>query len=293
MAKPRLSIIGAGRLGRTLARLFHQTGAVVLADVYNQTRQRAVESVAFIQSGNPVCTYTELQSADIFLIASPDAQIGAVSEALAQVGVLQPGNIVFHCSGALASTVLDTNEGRVHTASIHPIHSFASPKMSLQGFAGSYCGYEGDPEALARVLPLFEAIDAQLVAIQADKKTLYHAAAVMASNYLVTLLDASIQAYEAAGLSQQDAANILAPILQGTLANTLQKGSAEALTGPIARGDAATVSHQLAALTAWQPDIAALYRQLAINTLPIAHQQLAEREGDGEKLQQIEQLLSH
>ena len=102
-------------------------------------------------------------------------------------------------------------------ASIHPIRSFAVPEKIIHDFAGTYGGIEGDQRALDILAPLFTAIDAQLVTIKSEEKILYHAAAVFASNYLVTLLDTAVRTYAQVGIPQDVALKIeLAPLVKTT-----------------------------------------------------------------------------
>src|SRR5205085_171600 len=102
--------------------------------------------------------------------------------------------------------------------------SFAQPEQVLKNFAGTWCGVEGDAAALAVLAPLFEKPGARLVAVRPEAKTLYHAAAVFASNYLVTLGDAALAAYAGAGITRKDALQMIAPLMQNTLANLLEHG---------------------------------------------------------------------
>jgi predicted short-subunit dehydrogenase-like oxidoreductase (DUF2520 family) len=107
------------------------------------------------------------------------------------------------------------------------------------------------PEALALLVPAFEAIGARPVPSTPAAKTVYHAASVFASNYLVTVLDAALRAYQAAGVPADVARELARPLATETLANVFRLGPEAALSGPIARGDAATVARQQAAVTAW------------------------------------------
>jgi predicted short-subunit dehydrogenase-like oxidoreductase (DUF2520 family) len=153
---------------------------------------------------------------------------------------------------------------------VHPIRSFADPAAVADAFAGTFCGIEGDPDALAVLAPAFEAIGARLVPIDGAAKTVYHAAAVFASNYLVTVLDAALRAYQAAGIPEPVARELAGPLATETLANVLRLGAATALSGPIARGDMATVARQQAAVSAWDAPTGRLYAALADATTDIA-----------------------
>jgi len=267
----RLNFIGCGQLGKTLGSLWHKAGTVTIGDVLTRSIGSAELSVTAIGAGNPISTISQMRSAKIYLIACADDDIESCSQQLADSSLLHKDDIVFHCSGAQSSVLLKAcKEKGASTASIHPIKSFASPELAQQSFAGTYCGVEGDEAALAILNPLFTTIGANLIAVSAENKTLYHAASVIASNYLVTLQEISIQTFEKAGVCRDDAMAILAPIAKGTVDNIFRLGTAEALTGPIARGDTKVVTEQLKAIEACDADLAAAYRLLGTLTLPLA-----------------------
>ncbi|MCV6624562.1 MAG: DUF2520 domain-containing protein, partial [Cellvibrionaceae bacterium] len=212
-----------------------------------------------------------LQSADVWLIACPDS---ALTEAVQQLlPLIQVGSVVFHCSGALSSAELAAlGRAGAHCASVHPLHSFASPASSIKQFTGSHCAYEGDAEALAILLPAFKAIGAQLFAVNGEHKLLYHAGSVIACNYLTTLLDHSLQCFASAGIEREQAMALLQPLMAGTLDNIANKGPAAALTGPIARADRALVQAQWQALAQNLPAVGRVYRQLGQATVNLAQQ---------------------
>jgi predicted short-subunit dehydrogenase-like oxidoreductase (DUF2520 family) len=266
-----LSIIGCGKVGRTLGRLWHDSRTFTLLDILNRSTASAQEASAFIGAGSVAASCADLRIADAYLIAAGDDQIAACCSALAAAGKLQPGSIVFHCSGALSSLELAAaSERGAAVASIHPIRSFAVPQQVAEHFSGTWCGSEGDAAALAVLGPAFSAIGAQLVNIHRAQKTLYHAAAVFASNYQVTLIDIAQQAYVAAGIAPELALKLIEPLLTESSANAIRFGPAAALTGPIARGDMATVARQYQAVQEWQPRVAQLYQQFAGLTTDLA-----------------------
>ncbi len=113
-------------------------------------------------------------------------------------------------------------------------------------------------------------LSAQPFIIRTNGKTLYHAAAVVASNYLVTLMDLSFKLIAASGVSESDAYNVLKPLIKGTLSNIANVGIPDALTGPIARGDAEIVEKHMAAILALPPDLLVQYKMLGSATVKIA-----------------------
>jgi predicted short-subunit dehydrogenase-like oxidoreductase (DUF2520 family) len=264
---PTLNLIGAGHLGRAMGRLLAASGAVAVQDVLTRSQASAIEAVAFIGAGRPLASYGQLRCADIVMLAVPDDQIETVCAALD----MSPGTLVFHCSGARSSAVLAAAAARgALTASVHPVRSFADPARVAADFTGTFCGVEGDAGALEILKPILLAIGARSVVIDPAAKTLYHAAAVFASNYLVTVMDAALLAYQAAGIDEAVARELVAPLATETLQNVLRLGARQALSGPIARGDTATVARQQEALDGWDAGSGALYRALAAATVTLA-----------------------
>jgi len=266
---PTLNIIGAGKVGRVLGRLLAAHGAVTLQDVLARTHASAADGVAFIGTGRAVDRIDGMRPAQVWMLAVGDDQIGPVCEQLA--GLIEPGAIVFHCSGAQSSSALGaaTRAGAL-AASVHPVRSFADPAQVAASFSGTFCGIEGEAGALAVLSVAFGAIGARLVPIDAAAKTVYHAASVFAANYLVTVLDCALRAYQGAGISEEVARQLAAPLAGEALANVFRLGPDAALTGPIARGDMATVARQQDALDAWDGQTGDLYRALAQATAQLA-----------------------
>ncbi len=268
---PTLNLIGAGHVGRVLGRLLAQQGGCSVQQVLTRSAASAQQAVDFIGAGSVATAYDQLQPATVHLLAVGDDQIVAASEALARAVPLH-GSVVFHCSGALASDQLRAaREAGALVASVHPIRSFADPAAVAAQFSGTFCGIEGDDGALALLTPALQAIGAQPVPINAAAKTVYHAAAVFASNYLVTVLDAALRAYQAAGIPEPVARQLAQPLASESMANVFRLGAAPALSGPIARGDFATVARQQQAVSQWDADTGALYQSLVAPTTALAH----------------------
>ncbi len=268
-----LNIIGAGHVGRVLGRLL--AAHFEVQQVLTRSGASADQAVAFIGAGHALAAPAQLKRADVTLLAVPDDQIAAVCAQLAPLGVFDDA-IVFHCSGAKSSRELAAAGARgAQLASVHPIRSFADPEPVARDFAGTYCGVEGDAAALALLEPALRAIGAVPVLIDAAAKTVYHAAAVFASNYLTTVLDAALRAYQAAGISEPVARALAQPLAAETMANVFRLGAERALSGPIARGDFATVTRQQAAVSAWDANTGQLYAALATATADLAKRKQA------------------
>jgi predicted short-subunit dehydrogenase-like oxidoreductase (DUF2520 family) len=273
---PPLNLVGAGHVGRTLGRLFAARGVFDVQDVVTRSDASAQAAVAFIGAGRALADIAAARPAVVWMLAVADDAIGPVAQQLAGAAPLT-GAVVFHCSGAKASNELAAlrRAGAV-VASVHPVRSFADPDSVAAAFDGTFCGVEGDDAALATLLPAFEAIGACPVRIDAAAKTVYHAAAVFASNYLVAVMDAALRAYQAAGIPADVARALARPLATETLANVLRLGPEAALSGPIARGDAATVARQHDAVAAWDGPTGALYDVLATATWDLARRKRAQ-----------------
>ena len=284
----RLNFIGCGQLGKTLGSLWHQSGSLIIGDVLTRSMSSAESAVNTIGSGMPIDKISSMQSAALYLIASGDDDIESCSQQLSQSGLLNSGDIVFHCSGAQTSDLLqDCKNVGASVASIHPIKSFASVNQSISSFAGTYCGVEGEDSALRVLSTLFTSIGANLLPISTQNKTLYHAASVIASNYLVTLQEISINAFKQAGIGRQEAMAVLKPIVQGTVENIFENGTINALTGPIARGDSKVVTAHLEAMENWDEDLATIYRLLGKHSIPLAEAQGKEKVKNLSKLNEL------
>jgi predicted short-subunit dehydrogenase-like oxidoreductase (DUF2520 family) len=266
-----LSIIGGGHVGRTLGRLWADNGIFRIGDVLTRSPASAARAAAFIGAGRAIDDYSSLQAADVYMITTPDDQLASSCAQLAASGRLRNGVTVFHCSGARQSRDLSAAAAQgAAVASIHPIRSFAAPENVVRHFAGTYCGSEGDPAALAVLEPAFHAIGAVMVPIHADSKVLYHAGAVFASNYLSTLLGVAQDAYGAAGIPPDTALKLMEPLVRECIDNIFRLGPAAALSGPIARGDMATVQAQQRAVASWSASHGDLYTQFIPLTVALA-----------------------
>ena len=278
-----LSCIGAGRLGKTLCHLFAQH--LHIGHIINCSEDSARLAIKFIGAGQ--ARRVPVESADIWLIATPDNEIKAASAVLRTASVLRESDTVFHCSGALNAAELDISD--CHTASVHPIHSFADPQQSISQFAGTPCGMEGNRSALDRLQPLFERVAAKPFVIDSQQKALYHAATVMTCNYLVSLLELGQKMLTAAGVSPQQGVNPLEPLIRQTLDNYFNTDAISALTGPISRGDTATVASHIQALQQQPNNWQQVYRALGNTTRAIAAKQ---GQASAENLSAIDRLLN-
>jgi predicted short-subunit dehydrogenase-like oxidoreductase (DUF2520 family) len=270
-----VSIIGAGRVGCTLGRLMHQSGAVRIVSVHCRQLAHAQQAVSFIGAGTPVDQLEDVAAADMYLIAVPDDALALVAQALARQGVATRA-LVFHVSGAGDADLLAPLRSHgARLASLHPVFSFADPARAVEQFSGVWCALEGDGDACVVLDLLVRQLGGQPFQLAAGGKVAYHAALSIASNYLVTLTSLAQSVARQAGLEAELTNSLLASLMHRTLDNVLALGPEAALTGPLARGDLHTVEGHLQVLTGAVPN--ALYRALGRATLPLTKLEPAKR----------------
>lgn len=284
-----LSIIGCGSVGRTLGKLWHDAGTFQIAGVLNRSVESATEAVAFIGAGNAVAGYGNLGPADAFMVSTSDDAIEGCGRELAQAGVLKEGDIVFHCSGSLPSTVLEpASQVGARIAGIHPVKSFADPTRSVETFAGTFCALEGDEAACGVLRDALARLDANVFEVNPEFKAVYHAATVFVCNYLVALMEVGYRCFEKAGLPRDTATDVMQPIVRGTVDNLFELGPVQALTGPIARGEEKVVARQSQALADWDGSIEQLYQALGQIAADLSE---AQGTASSESLERIRDLL--
>ncbi|MEM7254457.1 MAG: Rossmann-like and DUF2520 domain-containing protein [Pseudomonadota bacterium] len=269
----RINIIGAGRLGSTLGHLIHAKSLLRVGAVVNRTLASAEQAVAFIGAGTPSVAIESLPPAEFTLIATPDAMIVDRLKDLLVPRLVETDSVVFHCSGAKSAEVLaDARDAGALIGSMHPTKSFADPKRAVATFRGTHCAFDGDLGAYSRLSALFQAMGARVFSLHSEHKSQYHAAAVMVSNYITTLVDCALELYQRAGVERELAEQLIAPILSEAGDMAVRLGCDSALTGPISRGDVETVDAHLRAVSD-NTEILDIYRSLGERTLAIAARQ--------------------
>ncbi|HLB57516.1 MAG TPA: Rossmann-like and DUF2520 domain-containing protein [Gammaproteobacteria bacterium] len=261
-----INIIGAGRVGKTLAKLITIHGAGKIEGVCNTSWSSSVEAIRFIGQGTPCAEIKNLPAVDVTLITTPDNVIQNCCDELT-VGNLKPRSIVMHCSGVLPSQILQSAKNRgCFLASVHPMRSFVDPDRSVLDYKGTFCAIEGDDEAKILLQRLFHQIGAITHVVSTEKKESYHVAGVFASNYLVTLFEKAFQGLRDAEINNETAIEIILTLMQSTLNNIKATRSAlHSLTGPIKRGDVETIIKHVEAISDSK-----LYREIGLATLEIA-----------------------
>ena len=227
-----VAVYGMGRFGRALAGALPD-GALA------RTGGRADVPRDFLSG---------LAPGTLVVLSVPDDSVREVAEAFAEVDGVEAFSFV-HPSGVSGAELLKPlGDTGAQTGVFHILQSFPT-KDGQARVAGSYAAISGPIGLLATLYTLAETIGVTPLELSDDQRVAYHAAAVLASNALVGLLDAGRELLEQADVDPQAASKMLIPLARGTLENAEQVGVQNALTGPVARGDAGTIKRHLSVLT--------------------------------------------
>lgn len=268
-----LNLIGAGRVGQTLAHLWHAKQVFAVQQVLTQNPASASAACRFIGAGEATTTIHNLRAADVWMLAVPDAALAQVATDLAAHAKAQglPPAVVFHCSGALSAAHLAPLVALGwQVASAHCILSFATPALAVQQFSGTACALEGQPDACKHLRDAFNSIGACCFDVASEHKVLYHAAAVFATNFLPVLQTVAEDAWRATGVPPELIPSLRSSLLSNAVANINRLGPAGALTGPAARGDVAAIARQAQVVTEWDLQAGTAYEALSALALRIA-----------------------
>ena len=208
-----------------------------------------------------------MQEADYILITTPDDFIWSACQKISLSPAIK-GKFVFHMSGAGGLDLLESaKKAGAAIASIHPLQSFSSIDQAINNIPGSYFGITADKKAQRTAKGIVRDLRGIPFFISSDQKPLYHAAACLASNYLVSLMNTVESIYRAIGLNEKDAKKAYLPLVYGSLRNIENSGSISSLTGPIARGDIGTIKKHITAINKNLPQYSSLYSSLGLITV--------------------------
>jgi predicted short-subunit dehydrogenase-like oxidoreductase (DUF2520 family) len=267
-ARLRVGVVGAGRvgsaLGAALQRAGHSVVAVTAVSAATRTRVERLLPAARILPADEV-----VGAADLVLLAVPDDALRPLVAGLAQTGAWRPGQLVAHTSGAHGIDVLDPAAARgVVALALHPAMTFAGRPEDVDRLVGASFGVTAPEELRPVAESLVVEMGGEPVWVPEPARPLYHAALTVGANHLVTLVNDALSLLAGAGVA--DPARLLAPLLSAALDNTLRLGDA-ALTGPVSRGDAATLDTHLRTLGNAAPEMVDGYLALARRTAERAH----------------------
>ncbi len=281
----KLGFIGAGTVGTALAvRLSSKGYPVVAVSSRSQTSARKLaQTIAGCQAVNRNQDVAE--AAQLIFITTPDDTIPSV------VSEVQwhTGQNVVHCSGADSTDTLEpAKKLGARVGAFHPLQTFASVKQAIDNIPGSTFAIEAEEPLLKTLKELADALDGHWIELKASDKVIYHASAVIACNYMVTLVKLATDLWQTFGIPTDQATRALLPLIRGTVSNIDTVGIPKCLTGPIARGDIGTIKKHLNALQKVAPDIVSTYRELGLKTIPVA---LAKGRINQDKAKELEAIL--
>jgi predicted short-subunit dehydrogenase-like oxidoreductase (DUF2520 family) len=254
-ARPSVFIVGAGVVGTALASRLRRAGVPVIGPHGRQLP-------------------ASVSTAEIIVIAVSDDRIPEVATRLVNEELLRPSQILLHTSGAhAAATILAAARPHVRAVgTLHPLLSFADPRAAAQGSQEIAFGVEGDEAAKKASTRLVQALGARSVVLDGASLPLYHAGAVLASNYVVAMIDVAQRLLVTAGVPADQALPALIPLLSSVVQNLETVGLPGALTGPVERGDVSSVEQHLRALEARAPELIELYRLVGRDVLRLARE---------------------
>lgn len=282
----RIGILGTGRIAKTLGRSLADAGEAVVA-IAGRDIKRTQGAAGFVSDKVVAVAQSELpKHANHILIAIPDCAIDTAAGVLADSG-MQDG-IVLHTSGALGPEALNclTDEG-VACGVFHPLQTVPSAEVGVTSLTGITYGIAGSPAAQAWAGDLAKKLAGRTLVIPTGATTLYHIAAVMASNAVVGVIDMASALMEVSGVERDRALSALQILAETSVRNAVSLGTENALTGPIERGDLNTIESHLRALEHVPGNFTELY-------LAVSHQLLdiSRRRGlNGTVVSELETIL--
>ncbi len=263
----KLGFIGAGTVGTALAIRLSGCGYPVIG-VSSRSQSSARNLARLVRGCQPLDSNQAVaDSANLVFITTPD---GVIRQVAAEVN-WRLGQSLVHCSGALSTDVLEpARKLGAQVGAFHPLQTFAGVKQAIDNIPGSTFAIEAEVPLLDTLKEMAGALDGYWIELEAEDRVIYHAAAVIACNYLVTLVKLATDLWQTFGVPTHKATRSLLPLLNGTINNIDTIGIPQCLTGPIARGDSGTIKKHLEALQKKAPDLLSTYRELGLKTIPIA-----------------------
>jgi predicted short-subunit dehydrogenase-like oxidoreductase (DUF2520 family) len=263
----KLGFIGAGTVGTALSvSLSSQGYPVVAISSRSQTSARnlaqAISGCLSVSSNQDVA-----DSAELVFITTPDDAIAPVASQIQW----HKGQSVVHCSGADSTDILEpARKSGAYVGVFHPLQTFASVRQAIENTPGSTFVLEAEEPLLTTLKDMATALGGYWIELKAGDKVVYHASAVIACNYLVTLVKLAADLWQTFGIPRHQAIWALLPLIRGTVHNIDTVGIPQCLTGPIARGDTGTIKKHLDALQKAAPGLLSTYRELGRQTIPVA-----------------------
>lgn len=262
----KIGIVGCGRVGRTLGQALANAGYAVTGAWSRSAADLSTLTDEVLGALARASAQELADSCDFVWLTVSDDAIQAVASAIRW----RPGQRVVHCSGATEIAVLaqvGRDGGRF--GGFHPLQMFANPAVALQGLPGCTVGIEAEGAFEDELHQLARDLGCVPLRVPQGSRAAYHASAYYVGPFLIALLAEAAALWKSFGASDQQALQALLPLLAGTVAAARASGLAQGMGGCVARGDVGTVEKHLRALDRLEPGIAALYRQLALRTIPL------------------------
>ncbi len=266
-----LFFVGPGRAGLSLGYALWQTGGAASL-TYCGRRPDPPPHPLFIEGHARYVFGLEApeHGTTAVILGVPDEVLPEISVALASHGDSPGGCAAFHLSGAMGTEPLGPLLARGYSiGTLHPLQTMADPVLGGRQVQGIYFSISGDPNALSVARRIVSHLGGQTVSVPVPRRPLYHAAAVLASNYLTALMTAAARLMAGAGVPEDEALAAILPLARGALENMERMGPAQALTGPISRGDLETIRLHLRTL---EPREKRLYSALGLELLHLARE---------------------
>ena len=279
----KTGFIGAGKVGFTLGKFFCSKGStdctessnsIEVTGYYSRNTNSAEEAAKFTETEAFTDLGALIEASDVLFLTVPDGTITEVYKEVRQYPI--QGKYICHCSGSLSSgeAFPGIDQTGAYEYSVHPLFAVSDKYEAYKELQDVFFTIEGNLEHLPEIEGMLRSAGLDLQVIKAEDKTLYHAAAVTASNLAVALLAESIEMLCQCGFSEEDARKALTPLVTGNVHHILAKGPAAALTGPVERGDEKTIAKHLGCLNEGQRE---LYRVLSLRLIPIAESKHPDR----------------
>jgi len=288
MKKDLIAIIGLGKVGAAVGHLLRSAGYEItaIADRSPDALERGVRYTGGVVSNDPL--QASLPATSIF-ITTPDDIIESVCSEIARGGGFGPGKRVVHMSGAGGLGLLESARAAgAEVATIHPLQSFVDIEGVIESIPGSTFSITAEGEIKDWAVHIVRALGGIPFFVSDADKPLYHAAACMASNYLVTLMNMVEGIYRHLGMEGDEAIRSFWPLVRGTLRNIEGRGTEKSLTGPIARGDIGTLRKHLKVLRETMPELLNLYCEMGLFTVEIG---MKNNTLSGDRAEEIRSLL--
>ena len=289
-APPTLSFIGTGRATSALSVAAQRAGYEVVA-IYGRNQESARQLGKTLGARVVPGPLAAASAADLTIIAVPDSAVRGVAAPLAASGAALAGRGLVHTAAMLSADALAAARlTGVATGVVHPLQALAGAESAAL-LRGSYFRLEAQGRLRRQLEAFVVALGAHVINVPVAARTAYHAAAVLAGNAPLALLARAQSVLEAAGVDPAEAHAALAALLHGAATNAMRSGARAALTGPVARGDAAAIAAHLDALEA-DPGARDLYAAVALETAELAGRDpvdlgLVERGGDPAPIRRV------